>query len=135
MGILDFWRSKDVRAVLAALDVERRAAGSLFLSLGFELASPTVMAAIRNAPGKVEAKLREEHMAPRTLVYLMLVNQCGSLIQSGVYHNAIGGGLLMQGTGLVALWQLAATELERAGVWGAEEASEYREVFRKQRGA
>jgi hypothetical protein len=70
-------------------------------------------------------------MSPKTLVYMMLVNQCGMLIDSHQYHNAFGG-LLMQGDGLAALWLRGADELESAGVWSAEEAKQNRAVFRQQ---
>lgn len=135
MSILDLLRSKEVRASLLALDMEIEAAESLaeglFLSSGFYLAAPAVRAAIRNAPDKVKSKINEEHMSPKTLVYMMLVNQCGMLIDSHQYHNAFGG-LLMQGDGLVALWLRGAAELESAGVWSAEEAKQNRAVFRQQ---
>lgn len=131
MSIFDLLKPKEVRACLLALDMEIDAADSLMLSIGFELAAPAVKATIRKAPDKVKSKIRDEHMSPKTIVYLMLVNHCGALIASGQCRSTFGG-LLMQGDALVALWQRGAAELEHAGVWDAEASKEYRKVFRQQ---
>lgn len=131
VSILDLLRPKEVRASLLALAMEIENADTPMLSMGFELAAPAVRAAMRSHPDKVRGKIRDEHMSPKTVVYLMLVNQCGALVNSGRYHSCVNG-LLMQGQALVALWQRAATELERTGVWSADESAEYRTVFRQQ---
>ena len=134
MGIFDLFQPPEVRAALATLEIEINAAsseGGLFLNSGFTLAAPAVRDSIRKNPGLVKAKISGEKMAPRTLVYLLLVNHCGMEIDSGRYHSGFGG-LLMPGTGLAAVWNRAADELEKEGIWTADDARQNRETFRNQ---
>jgi hypothetical protein len=131
MSLLHIFRPQEMRAALLALDIERKNADGLMLSMGMDLAMPGVKKAIKKNPRLLQRKLYEEKVNLNSLLYLMLVNECGFLMQTGRYHSGFGGHL-MQGDALICLWHFAADKLEQAGVWSVERSRAAREMFRQQ---
>jgi len=124
-----FWRKKPVEVIqtLATLnEIEAQ-----FPHFDIAAISFLIRDRIESEPEKVILSIRNDKLAPKTLVYLVITNVLDRELSSGRYHYYRG---LLNNTGqsLLALWDHAVDELQFAGFHSEDEAKKDKEWIRQQ---
>jgi hypothetical protein len=121
----------EVQSCLVELEtIEKDANSAFFQSAAFNTIKPYVVRLIKDKE-KTVCSIKEDKMTPHNLVLLLITNVTGELLSSGRYH-IYRGILNMTGTGLLAIWHYAISELEKSGYYSSEQAKEDNEWINKQ---